>query len=392
MFNYFINPYGVFQNRIDIPEKVFLKSQERLWKVRAISRAKPNALLLGSSRTRDGFDAMNNYFADGNNWFNCAVNGGNIYEMWHYYEHALSNNKINKMLIGVDFFMFNAYHKGRDFLPRYFFKKNDFRWSSSLSKKSITQLASTLISYGALSDSLRTLIGEAFFEQKQKQDENTGFMIREYTKVAEDYSFLEMEKAFLKEFWFPEPENQFSFKRNDGYSPFDYYHKILESAYQNGVTAIIFISPSHARLWENLYQVGLGDKWKQWKRELVNINSDLAHKYHKKCFHIIDFSGFHQYSEEKLPTKEEVHLKDMTFYTDSSHYRFALGDEMLKVLSYLKQDDLLSSDWWNSINYNNIDQHLENLDLDRRNFVKKNPTIVKEIKKQVEATHAFRKN
>ena len=71
----------------------------------------------------------------------------------------------------------------------------------------------------------------------------------------------------------------------------------------------------------------------------------------------------------------------MTFYTDSSHYRFALGNEMLKVLSYLKQDDLLSSDWWNSINYNNIDQHLENLDLGRRNFVKKNPTIVKEIKK-----------
>ena len=209
LFNYFINPYGVFQNRIDIPEKVFLKSQERLWKVRAITRAKPNALLLGSSRTRDGFDAMNNYFADGNNWFNSAVNGGNIYEMWHYYEHALSNNKINKMLIGVDFFMFNAYHKGRDFLPRYFFKKNDLRWSSSLSKKSITQLASTLISYGALSDSLSTLIGEAFFEQKQKQDENTGFMIREYTKVAEDYSFLEMEKAFLKEFWFPEPETSF---------------------------------------------------------------------------------------------------------------------------------------------------------------------------------------
>ena len=150
-------------------------------------------------------------------------------------------------------------------------------------------------------------------------------MIREHTKVHEDYSFLGMEEAFLKEFWFPEPEKQFSFRRNDGYSPFDYYHKILESAYQNEIQTVIFISPSHARLWENLYQVGLGDKWKEWKRELVKINNDLAKKSQKRRFHVIDFSGFHQYSVEELPPKEEVHLKDMTYYTDSSHYRFTLG-------------------------------------------------------------------
>jgi hypothetical protein len=28
LFNYLINPYGVFTPRIDVPEKVFLKSQE----------------------------------------------------------------------------------------------------------------------------------------------------------------------------------------------------------------------------------------------------------------------------------------------------------------------------------------------------------------------------
>ena len=391
LFNYLINPYGVFTPRIDVSEKVFLKSQERLWKVRAITRTKPNALLLGSSRTRDGFDLKEKYFADGNNWFNSAVNGGNIYEMWHYYEHALSTNKINKMLIGVDFFMFNAYHKGRDFLPRYFFKKYDSRWNSIPCKKSITQLVSTLISHRALTDSLNTVFGVAFSELKQLQDESSGFMIREHTKVHEDYSFLGMEEAFLKEFWFPEPEKQFSFRRNDGYSPFDYYHKILESAYQNEIQTVIFISPSHARLWENLYQVGLGDKWKEWKRELVKINNDLAKKSQKRRFHVIDFSGFHQYSVEELPQKEEVHLRYMTYYTDSSHYRFTLGHEMLKVLSSLQHDDKLSSDWWNSINEKNIDEHLMNIDENQKSFKRSNLDTIKEINQQVVATQAFRR-
>ena len=38
----------------------------------------------------------------------------------------------------------------------------------------------------------------------------------------------------------------------------------------------------------------------------------------------------------------------------------------LKVLSSLQHDDKLSSDWWNSINEKNIDEHLMNIDENQR--------------------------
>jgi hypothetical protein len=386
-----VNPYGVYTSLIEVPEKVFLKSQERLWKVRAISRLKPNAILLGSSRTRDGLDEKDDYFADGNNWFNSAVNGGNIYEMCHFYEHASSIKKLDKMLLGVDFFMFNAYHKGRNFLPKYFFLKGNSRWDRFPDKQVVSQLISSLISMDALTDSWNTLKGKTFAEHKQLQEESNGFMKQEYTKVHEILSFPSMEEAFLKDFWFPEPENQFSFERSNGYRPFDYYQKILQAAYENGTQTTIFISPSHARLWENLYQVGLWDKWKGWKEELVFINENLAKKYKKDAFIIIDFSGFHDYSTETLPNPLQVIEEDMIYYTDSSHYRFALGREILKVIHSVENKNPIDSDWYRIIDSNNIGTHLSKIEEERKLFEKKNPAIVEDIRQQVNKTRFYRK-
>jgi hypothetical protein len=64
---------------------------------------------------------------------------------------------------------------------------------------------------------------------------------------------------------------------------------------------------------------------------------------------------------------------------------------MLKVISSLQHDDKLSSDWWNSINEKNIDEHLMNIDENQKSFKKSNLDTIKEINQQVVATQAFRR-
>lgn len=73
----------------------------------------------------------------------------------------------------------------------------------------------------------------------------------------------------------------------------------------------------------------------------------------KALLQVVDFSGYHRYSEEPVPTAARV---EMRWYLDSSHYHERLGDLVLEQLfSGLRGEDgqfgvALSSD--------GLDRHL----------------------------------
>lgn len=390
-FNYLINPYGIFSHSINNDDKITLKVLERYWKPTALKAIKPNALLLGSSRTRDGFNIDMPYFSKSKlNWFNCAVNGGNTIEMYYFYNSATSHNKIEKVLFGLDFFMFNAFHKGRKDLPKYLFYKDQKRINALPSAKTIKEFISAILSTKSLKDSFTSLFPNKTCSNEQKQNQYTGFVTREFKNVHEKLAFDSMENAFLKEFWFPAPENKYQFCDYNGLNPLNNFRNILTNAHKNSIKIVLFISPSHARLWECIYQVGLWQKWEEWKRSIVRINEEVAMDHNKDPFLLIDFSGFHDFSTEQIPRSEEVLFRDMEYYSDTSHFRFKLGKKILTNIHNLELNIPHNKNFAVKLSSDNIEKHLEKIRYGRLLYSKEFPEYTLDIAKKVTLTGIYR--
>ena len=54
--------------------------------------------------------------------------------------------------------------------------------------------------------------------------------------------FDSMENAFLKEFWFPAPENKYKFCDYNGLNPLNNFRNILTNAHKNSTEVVLFIS------------------------------------------------------------------------------------------------------------------------------------------------------
>lgn len=123
----------------------------------------------------------------------------------------------------------------------------------------------------------------------------------------------------------------------------------------------IIFGPSHIRQWEALnYYLGY-DKWLQWKKDVVLSVNKIAKQNNKKQFRIMDFSVYHPFTAEKIPTDKSTKMK---YHWEASHYKNELG---LIVLDRLI-GDIKHSDFGIELNSKNIDAQLKEQRVDRMQY------------------------
>ena len=111
LFNYVIDPYGIFNtvkiNGINYP-KSEAQNYEKLVKAYLMADIKPDAVVLGTSRVGFGISPESKFWKATGRKYNLSIADGSIYVTRRFLEHAIAIHVPRQVIIGLDFFAFNA--------------------------------------------------------------------------------------------------------------------------------------------------------------------------------------------------------------------------------------------------------------------------------------------
>lgn len=298
LFNYFIDPYGIFQSPSikGINEfKTEITKHERLHKKIRIARCKPDAVLLGNSVVVNGFDPDEIYELTHIRFYNAGLGGAPFDEIYANFEHCLKcQPKLKKVILGIDCAGFNKH-------PRPF----AFRESKTNSNN---ELLTGLFSSKSTADSIKTFLVN-LKQKNNHQYHNNGFLI--VSDIVEEARVRQFEHlhTIVKPFYEV-------FELDD--RRVELFRDLVEICKKRNIELYVFVAPSHADYCEVVYQAGKWPAFEELKRKLCSIHP------------IWDFSGFN--SVTKTPF---VNYRN-SLYQDHSHFLPIVGNEIVKKFFFHK--------------------------------------------------------
>lgn len=356
IFNTLVDPYGVL-NSPDVPtlnQKKVAKStgNARLFKAIDIQRIKPVTIFLGTSRTERGLDPKHSAFDNEQPVYNLALPAANQYEVMRYFEHAIANQpQLERVIIGVDFFMFNQFNRGKAGFSEHRLEKTHI---------TLLDIFDTTFSAKAIRASLLTVASNVR-SSKSESYRSDGSWIHPNNQNSEKKLKNMLEADFQ--------ETYQTYQLSD--EAFDHFKFIIETCKQRNIEVKVFISPSHATEWEAIRAAGLWSTFEEWKREIVKVTP------------VWDFSGYNSITTEAISDQ-------MQNYLDSSHYSPRVGDLVLSRLLQHEQDGL-PADFGIRITTENIENHTKQIQMDRQRWASQHldaVELVQGIKRQVSRSNA----
>lgn len=377
MFNYLIDPFSLYGSssfKGVNAKKPEMHKHLRMVKAAKISQIKPLSLILGTSRAEYGIDPGHP------GWkefpvYNAAMSSANIYEMFRYLQHAYGYKKLKKVVLLVDFISFSVKNHNTDF--------NETRLSLNIDGQSqlpvFSDILSPLASLDAVKSSFKTIFNQGSYS-------DTLYLPNGMRDTKYDWDNIlrrgGVRKAFLssEEYYCDKNYNDFSFYSTTANS-WDSYEKLLTFAYEKEIDLEIVISPSHARQYEVMSNKGLWQKFNDWKKGLVSVNSKVSELKGSSLFNIWDFSGYSVYNTLPIPSLEESE-HPFKWYWESSHYKKELGDLVLNKVLNLDQLSLVNPNIFGvKITMENIDIHIDQTRKDKAKWESDFQTYVMEIEK-----------
>ena len=373
--SYYIDPFSVYGRTYIINGKTVnspgFTDQVKMGKALAIAQRKPEILILGSSRTSMGLSShIASQFFPEQNIYNGAFPGINIYELLRYFQHTVASAPLKTAYIGLDFYQF---HGGRP--PEKSFREERLAVdiNNQPAGSASADLLTTLFSVDAVFYSMKVALG--LYKTTSDIYFPNGFIANAAAGGwLENFIHNEGSAYINKIYTVP----AFTFNTvGDVLSSFDYFRKLVRLAHAQNIKLHFFISPSHARQWEVIHQLGLWNKWEYWKQEMLRITQQEAQHYGQTAYPIYDFSGYSQYSTESVPRTPDTR---MHWYADSSHYRQALGTIIFTQM--LKEQS--NSAFGRILNTKTIDAHLRAIRADKLHYQASHAQDIADIRKLIE--------
>lgn len=359
LFCYWVDPFSVY-GRYPIREGKEVNApgftyQIRMGKAIAINQRQPDVLIMGSSRSHNGFsDTIIDQYFQQSNVYNASYPAINIYEILRYFQHSLAVSPVKEVFIGLDFYQF---HGGRPNSVTFSESRLAVNLDNQVSDHHLEDRLATLLSGDAVFYGLKMVTGTANWKDISLAN---GFRLRD--NVGWLKQFMQSDRDYIDHVY-TIPKFTFRVVNTDKKSSLDFFRKIVQIAHQKKVALHFFISPSHARQWEIIAQLGLWDTWEFWKQEMLRITVQEGQLAQQVAFLIHDFSGYSEYSTESVPRKKGGAVSK--WYADSSHYRHALGDvvmqEMLTGTGTKNFGRILTTD--------NINTHLDMIKAGQEQYV-----------------------
>jgi hypothetical protein len=348
VINYVIDPYGIYNHKLTDFKKVRQGNKMQLVKALKIETIKPKSITLGTSRTEYGYDPTHAYFVQPA--YNLATSGASLYENRLYFEKALKEGELKKVLLVADWIMFNTMQmtKTADF-EEYFENPNQYKYL--LSRDMFVDTSLTLTNRDESNRYLPTGQRHPAYNTQNIRNGKGHMAIMNNS-----------EKRYYSRSKYKTNHNNY---QDTGENAFDDFAAIIALCHKNNVELDIIFGPSHIRQWEAFdYYHGYGT-WLQWKKDVVVFVAQEARAHSKPPFRVMDFSVYHPLTAETVPTKKN---EPMQYHWEGSHYKHELG---LIVLDRLSGKETYP-DFGVELNVHNINRHLENLKTDRKKYIDTN--------------------
>ena len=311
--NWKVDPYGIFQTQGLLAKgeiKPLLILNERVFKSVRLAREKLDVVVLGTSRADIGIDPAH-LATGGRRAANLATFDQPVNETLRLFELASAQRDLKSVVIGLDFFTFNALRP----MP------SDFVTDNFAAIRPVQLAFSVTTTLDSWKHHQMPQPGDCCYSNGARLP--TPAVVGHYRS-----HFMNSEKMYLQSKYLPAPTCSFAFSAPGQPPTLQDMRSIIALAHTRHIALKLFISPSHARQWEVIATAGLLDSWDTWKRALVQINTEEAQRAHHAPFPLWDFSGYNEISTEAVPLEGDM-KRTMYWYSDSSHYTPALGNVVL---------------------------------------------------------------
>ncbi len=322
-FNMFMDPMGVFPlPRIEGVNAVkpFLDHHRELTRYRGALRVCPNAGIFGNSRAGIGLDPDSPVFAaHGLSAYNHAIpgiGGRTTYQqiLWLQARDCLPGT----VLLGVDFF---------DFFGGTVAKPLPTLATNPAPRRDAQLLAESVFSTSGLVDSLSMLWIQRATYPAILTDRGFNPLLNYIPEIETSghYALFRQRAEENVRSWIRKPKQlrPSTGGASDDAVMLDASISQLVSA---GSTVHIIIYPYHAEFRMLTEQLGMGDLFSQWKRQVLASAERLSGKGGRVS--VWDFSGISEQTQEPIPARSDrrTHLRN---YWEAGHFKKELGDQIL---------------------------------------------------------------
>jgi hypothetical protein len=337
LFNFLVNPYGIFQSPL-IPKfnvyKIEKENYDRLYKTADVIRLKPKTIILGSSRAKRGINPDYQGVKTDQPAYNLALNNLNMHELVEYFKYAIKNQPdLRTVIIGLDLFMFNDYLKSPPTYNHKRLSQNHLAWFD---------IINSLFSINALSISKDTVLANMDEKSISKLIPNSKGFIP--TRPTKDGRMLIRTEGLLSQYYKDYPHYRLSQQYLAD------FRELVEICHKNNIELKVFFSPAHSLQLEADAKIYGWSTLENLKREIVKITP------------FWDFSGYNSITGEPL-------AQNMNYYSDSSHYFPLVGNRVIDRL-FNPQSKTIPADFGVLINADNIEDHLAKIRRDRERWKK----------------------
>jgi hypothetical protein len=379
--NIVADPYWIYRV-IDEPgfnqKKPYFSNYVRMGKAHSVSKIKPAGLILGSSTAFYGYDPSHP------GWqvspvYNLGLGGATIYEIYRYYQHALAQSEIKKVVLVLDFFMFDKHEQFRSNYSdaRLLVKEN----GDTSRFVGFSDYGQSLFSMNALNHSIRTLIEQESLAS-WLSDGTIDYNVRRATIKGEgghECVSLRQEKRFIQ--WFSSISRQFEVAINKQDAQYTYFKKILQLTIQNDIELHIIFPPSHIKMWEIIYLSGNWEHYSRWRSNIAELVDTEKQNNSQSRITLWNFSKLNTMTMEAFPDLGDQGTT-MKHYLEFLHYVKPLGDLVLdQVFGNIESASVLQGEQVNrhKLNQNQISKTSKLVEYMRNN--QREVNVLNDLKK-----------
>ncbi|MGE5239728.1 MAG: hypothetical protein ACM3ON_13110 [Chloroflexota bacterium] len=405
-FNLVVDPYAMYR-LVEIrgfnTHKPAVYHRVRLAKAYEVRRLRPQAIILGTSRSHLGLrPSHEGWESEVTRRYNLAFDGATTKEMYYYLLHAHAVQPLKQVVLGLD-----TYHPtGAPASVRPDFDPQILGKPGSLTSRLGMMLADLklLVSIDTVKASIDTLrsqddgepewfaadgqrLGEVFFRRPGENFVKYGprAYFEEIDRLEVGFKTEGMRPVAVKASHRPAAPQVSS-----GETSLAYIRRIVEFCRAEHIDLRIFITPEHAHQMEINVAVGAWSSVEIGKRELVRMLQD-EHARHpgERPFALYDFSGYSTVTTEALP--EPGSHAEMTYYWDSSHFKATVGDMVLdRLFGYTRPGRPVPEDFGVRLTPDSIESALKNTRTAQAAYRMSHPEDISAIRSLVEESTGHR--
>ena len=306
-----IDPHGrlLIVDREGFNQAKISPDNNRSGKARHLRQCTYDTLILGTSRTESGIRAEQPAF-EGSRAYNGALKAATMYEMRRVADYALANQALQTAVIGLDLSSFNTKDQGLD----------DFDESPFADSIALGAWVRYLVSWKTLQHS--------WYTWKWNYDGNTvtckdrgeytprvGAQASPNVRTAFDFVLKRYASGLYPDFTLGEQH-------------LADFAATINTLADADVQVYAFISPMHATHLELMREMGMLDKFDNWRRKLLSIVEATNKRVgNNNTVQLWDFSGYNKITTETVPNPLESAV--MQWYRDSAHYNHDAGDILM---------------------------------------------------------------